>query len=180
MGKGFDYDEAEFDVLDNGGDPDYLQGSASDRDRYLRDMGLRPKDYGGGRSSGHASSSHGSPWLEFNEMDGDGGGEGCYLTTACVRARGLADDCRELNTLRRFRDGYLRSRADGEAEIAAYYEIAPKIVKAVNARPDADSIWDRVYAEMIAPCLALIGEGKQEETYRLYKDRSLALAAEVL
>lgn len=165
MTPGFDYDEAELDVLDNGGDPDYLEGNPEKRDKYLRGLGLDPEDYGGGGSHGNKSGSH---------------DDGCYLTTAGVRARGLADDCWELNTLRRFRDGYLRKIPDGESEIAAYYEIAPKIVKAVNEREDAQSVWNGVYEEMIAPCLALIGENRQEEAYRLYKAESLKLAEKVL
>jgi len=45
----FDYEEAELDILENGGDPDFL--SYSDpikRDNYLRKMGLNPESYGGG------------------------------------------------------------------------------------------------------------------------------------
>lgn len=44
----FDYEEAELDILENGGDPDYL--SYSDpikRNNYLRRMGLNPINYGG-------------------------------------------------------------------------------------------------------------------------------------
>ena len=45
---------------------------------------------------------------------------GCFLTSACTEARGLPDDCHELTVLRAFRDGYLRSQPEGEAEIAEY------------------------------------------------------------
>lgn len=166
MGRGFDYDEAELDVLDNGGDPDYLWGKPESRDKYLKGLGLRPEDYGGRSSYDHGGKQ---------KKD-----DGCYLTTACMRARGLGDDCCELNTLRSFRDGYLRQRPGGESEIAAYYNLAPRIVKAVNDRDDAQSIWDGVYEEMIAPCLALIGADKQEEAYRLYRAESMKLARKVL
>lgn len=166
MGPDFDYDEAELDVLENGGDPDYLNGNARNRDDYLRKLGLHPEDYGGDR--GRRSSD--------SRKDDDA----CYLTTACIRARGLPDDCRELNSLRRFRDGYLKNRDGGKAEITAYYDIAPRIVKAVNIRPDAKNIWNSIYYEMILPCLSLIREGKPEEAYLLYKEKSLLLAKEVL
>ena len=33
----------------------------------------------------------------------NGNSGGCFLTTACVTYRGLADDCYELNVLRNFR-----------------------------------------------------------------------------
>ena len=43
---GFDYENAKMDILDNGGDPDYLDMNHPDeRDSYLKNMGLNPKDY---------------------------------------------------------------------------------------------------------------------------------------
>lgn len=45
----FDYENAERDILDAGGDPDYLSyTNPTERDNYLRKMGLRPEEYGGG------------------------------------------------------------------------------------------------------------------------------------
>lgn len=45
----FDYENAERDILDAGGDPDYLSyTNPTKRDNYLRKMGLRPEKYGGG------------------------------------------------------------------------------------------------------------------------------------
>ena len=47
--SGFDYENARLDILDSGGDPDYLSHTDPEkRDAYLRKMGLRPEDYGGG------------------------------------------------------------------------------------------------------------------------------------
>ena len=40
----------------------------------------------------------------------------CFLTSACVAARGLPDDCAELTALRAFRDGYVRSQPEGESD----------------------------------------------------------------
>lgn len=44
---------------------------------------------------------------------------GCFLTSACTEAKGLADDCYELTMLRAFRDEYLVKQKSGKAEIAA-------------------------------------------------------------
>ena len=45
----FNYEEAELDILENGGDPDYLSHSdPMKRDNLLRKMGLNPESYGGG------------------------------------------------------------------------------------------------------------------------------------
>ncbi len=70
----------------------------------------------------------------------------CFLTTACVEARGLPDDCEELQVLRAFRDGYLRQRPGGDALIAHYYAIAPGIVEAIQRRADAPVVFERIYA----------------------------------
>ena len=64
---------------------------------------------------------------------------GCFLTSACTEARGLPDDCHELTVLRSFRDGYLRSQPEGEAEIAEYYAVAPKIVDAIRSKADYEA-----------------------------------------
>ena len=164
----FDYESAELDILDSGGDPDYLSHTDPEkRDAYLRKMGLRPEDYGGGSRDPKSRQSTGS-----------GGDSGCFLTSACVQARGLPDDCEELTVLRRYRDSYLRRRPGGEDEIRQYYAIAPRIVEAVNTRKDAAEIWNRVYEEMVLPCVRMIQSGAMEGAFRLYKDYTLKLAAD--
>ncbi|QRN96955.1 hypothetical protein JRI60_49685 [Archangium violaceum] len=70
----------------------------------------------------------------------------CFLTTACVQARGLPDDCEELQVLRGFRDGYLRQLPGGPGLIQEYYALAPRIVERIHHRADARHIWEDVYA----------------------------------
>jgi hypothetical protein len=80
------------------------------------------------------------------------GGGGCFLTTACTAARGLPDDCIELQTLRAFRDGYMKQQAsDGMAMIKEYYKTAPAVVAAINARDDAPEIYDWMYRDLVLP-----------------------------
>ena len=103
-------------------------------------------------------------------------GGGCYLTTACVEARSLPDDCDELMTLREFRDGYMKEQPEGESDIKTYYRVAPKIVEAINAREDSKQIYNDLYENMIVPCVEMIKNGKLEEAYSLYKSKALELA----
>ncbi|HEX8702805.1 MAG TPA: LirA/MavJ family T4SS effector [Myxococcaceae bacterium] len=72
----------------------------------------------------------------------------CFLTTACVEARGLPDDCEELQVLRAFRDGYLRQRPGGAGLIAHYYAIAPRILEAIHRGTDAPAVFERIYASV--------------------------------
>ena len=167
----FDYEEARRDILDNGGDPDYLsEYNPAKRDEYLRKMGLRPKDYGS-KLEQSKGGSFGSSSKEGSASD-----DSCFITTACTSARGLPDDCEELMLLRQFRDTWVKKRPGGEADIRRYYAEAPGIVRRINARADAKLIWDRVYEEMILPCLELIREGDKEGAYVLYRDWTLSLA----
>lgn len=95
---------------------------------------------------------------------------GCFLTSACVEARGLADDCHELAILRLFREGYLRSLPEGPDEIAEYYFIAPQIVSAIKERPDALAVFDRIYEKLVKPCVDMIERGDNTGAHRLYRD----------
>lgn len=94
---------------------------------------------------------------------------GCFLTSACTEARGLPDDCYELTTLRAFRDGYMKSFPQGQADICHYYHTAPAIVAKVRTLPNAKEVFDRIYEELVLPCVGLIEKGNNEEAYTQYR-----------
>lgn len=71
---------------------------------------------------------------------------GCFLTTACVDYYNLEDDCYELETLRNFRDIYIRNIPNGNLYIKEYYEISPKIVQYIQLHPKKDKIFNYIYA----------------------------------
>ncbi|WP_157755655.1 CFI-box-CTERM domain-containing protein [Neomegalonema perideroedes] len=89
---------------------------------------------------------------------------GCFLTTACVRAVGLADDCWELRQLRRFRDDWLARRPEGPAEIALYYREAPAVAADLSR---AEAL--KLYRRVILPCALLIRAGFMEAAHRRYR-----------
>lgn len=93
----------------------------------------------------------------------------CFLTTACVEARGLPDDCYELTTLRAFRDGYLRRLPDGEAMIREYYDIAPKIVAALQRDPRFHERADDLYERLVLGAIRLIEAGKEHDALAHYR-----------
>lgn len=103
----------------------------------------------------------------FFKNEGSSSG-GCYLTSACVEYKGLPDDCRELMTLRYFRDEWLRKQPSGEEEIREYYEIAPKIVRSIKESEDADMVWDKLYQELVLPCVHMIDEKEYGPAHDLY------------
>ena len=115
------------------------------------------------------------PFLGGMRSSSSSSGSGCYLTSACVEAKGLADDCRELTVLRSFRDEWLAKQPNGQAVINEYYHTAPAIVAAIHARPDCKQILDSLYNELVLPCVKMIEEGAYENTYALYREMVIHL-----
>ena len=109
---------------------------------------------------------------------GNSSSGGCYLTSACVYAKGLPDDCYELETLRKYRDTWLKGSAEGLTLVAQYYETAPKIVSAINDTVNSKSIYEMIYEKMIKPCVALIEQKKYQETLELYRAVTIQLQKE--
>ena len=83
----------------------------------------------------------------------------CFVTTAVCGSFGKPDDCYELTTFRKFRDGWLAAQADGKSLIAEYYEIAPRIVSNINRLANAAQIYKKIWQEYLVPCLNFIRNG---------------------
>ena len=94
---------------------------------------------------------------------------GCFLTSACVEAMGLPDDCYELNTLRSFRDEYLSSYPGGRDEIDEYYLVAPKVVAAIRGSGSPIEVFKAIYNDLIQPCVHYIERGENENAHLLYR-----------
>ena len=109
-----------------------------------------------------------------------GGSMPCFLTTATVECIGLADDCWELRTLRRFRDRVLQESEEGRALIDDYYAVAPRIVAAVSARADARMIWLRTYWSGVLPSVVAARLGCRGVALKLYSRMVRSLEATAL
>ncbi|MBU4283638.1 MAG: hypothetical protein KJ968_00895 [Nanoarchaeota archaeon] len=134
---------------------------------------------GGKKVEGRGNTSKESQKIASDKWDKSGGGSsskssggssnsGCYLTTACVRAMGLPDDCLELNVLRNFRDRYLMSQPSGIRAVKEYYRIAPEIVQCIDEREDAQSIWQATYRD-IGYAVSLILSRDFEGAFKHYQ-----------
>lgn len=104
----------------------------------------------------------------------------CFLTSACIEAKGLADDCEELTALRRFRDEWLRKQSGGAEEIEEYYRIAPEILSAIHQREDCGRILDELYEKLVAPCVKMIRQEQYAEARALYRETVMKLKEEYL
>jgi hypothetical protein len=100
---------------------------------------------------------------------------GCFISTAITSCLGLPDDCRELTTLRRFRDTCMARTPEGRQEVERYYQIAPHIIELISQRPDAAAIWRCLWTSHLAPAIAAIEHGDHSRAYGIYRNMVLSL-----
>ena len=93
------------------------------------------------------------------------GFEGCFLTTAACEGIGLADDCWELETLRRFRDSWLKNQPTGEGDIAEYYAKAPAMADDIRKHKSA---LVQAYWKWVLPSAILAQFGFNHQAYKHY------------
>lgn len=91
----------------------------------------------------------------------------CYLTSACVEARGLPDDCHELTVLREFRDGWLSEQPGGPAMVEDYYRVALVLVDLIEASGIAPALYRRIY-RVVQGCVRDIEGGRLHEALQAY------------
>lgn len=101
-------------------------------------------------------------------------GSFCFLTSACVKYYGKADDCEELTKLRNFRDNQLRKSFEGEKLIEEYYKIAPKIVERIEASDKKKEYYEFIYHQ-IKECLWLIDRGNYVQAVDVYRNMVMKL-----
>lgn len=113
-----------------------------------------------------------SGWSNSSDSWGDAGGSsgGCFITTACVERQGLDDDCRELQILRKYRDELVRKDEDFRGKVLEYYRKAPLIIQEIEKTGESGKVYDKLYQEMIQPCVIYLENGKTEEAKQHYLD----------
>lgn len=99
----------------------------------------------------------------------------CFITTAVCCSLQKPDDCYELTSFRAFRDGWLSEQPDGAALIDEYYAVAPPIVRAIDALPDAKEIYRSIWDNYLFPCLALLEAKNMRGCKEAYKKMVLDL-----
>lgn len=99
----------------------------------------------------------------------------CFITTAVCSTLGRADDCAELNALRKFRDEWMAKTPDGQEKINEYYLFAPMIVAAIDRSPERDRVYREIWGKHLSPCLDLIRNGKPEQCAAAYEAMVLSL-----
>lgn len=137
-----------------------------------------------GTSSIDSDTVHTYCWgYHYEECPRYKGGQsssGCFLTSACVDAKGLPDDCYELTILRKFRDEYLAQQECGKCEIAHYYQVAPAIVESIKASNESAKVFNQIYNELVSPCVKMIEQHNLFGAHSLYRAKVQELEAQYL
>jgi hypothetical protein len=102
----------------------------------------------------------------------------CYITTAVCQSSNLPDDCFELETLRSFRDSFMVETSERIELLNEYYRRAPLIVSNINRREDSVQIYKNIKSLYIDKAVDLIGTGKNEEAFCLYRDMLLFIESQ--
>lgn len=92
----------------------------------------------------------------------------CFITTAVCDELQLPDDCRELTTLRRFRDVHMLASSDGRELVERYYEFAPAMVAAIDAHETRSEIYRKLRTLYIEPAVLAVEAGDNHEAERIY------------
>lgn len=120
---------------------------------------------GGGCNYGYTSCRY---YMRNSGDDEDQGG--CIISTACVVAKNLPDDCEELQILRNYRDTYLNSFELGRMDVNTYYSLAPIVVKAIRKSDFASKVFEDIYTNLVCKTVSLVNDGKYEEAHYYYKN----------
>lgn len=143
-----------------------------------------PKDTGGpivktGPTKGeNRSKNDNGQWRKKRSDSGSSRGKKgglCFITTAVCNHRGLEDDCRELEILRKFRDEYLLNKPEGNELVKEYYRVAPEIAEKITHPDDLQYAWNT-----IQKCVLLIESNANNEAIDEYKKMVHALSKKLL
>lgn len=94
--------------------------------------------------------------------------DACFLTTACVHHKGLADDCDELETLRWLRKNYIAKTDAGILLLQQYQTEGPRMLKAMHGYDNRKEILDYLHDHLVQPSVTLIKQGYYQEATDYY------------
>lgn len=93
--------------------------------------------------------------------------EYCFLTSACIQAAGLPDNCNELQTLRKFRDEYVLRLPNGGVILSKYYTDSQQIIKAISNTSTSTEVYNAIWA-VIRSVVCQIEAGNNAKALSLY------------
>jgi len=93
----------------------------------------------------------------------------CFITTAAVEIMGLDDNGEVLETLRNYRDAYMSRYEEGRNLVVEYYQIAPKIVEAIDNTSNPIEVYSELYSKYILKAKEQIDNEQEEDALITYR-----------
>lgn len=121
------------------------------------------------------TNTKGGLWGKNNSNKG-----GCFITTAVCKTLQKPDNCEELTRFRQFRDTFMRSSPEMEAEVEDYYEIAPKICAEIDKGGKASEKYAAIWETSLKPAFEALENGENQKAHDIYKEMTLSLKAAYL
>jgi hypothetical protein len=94
----------------------------------------------------------------------------CFISTAACEIMGLDDYGPVLQTLRDYRDGWMSETEEGRKLVEEYYEMAPKVVEALNNMENPIPLYANLYDNYIIKAKLEIDDKKYSEALITYKE----------
>ncbi|MCM1009082.1 MAG: hypothetical protein NC485_14435 [Ruminococcus flavefaciens] len=123
------------------------------------------KSYYNGYYGGSSSYYSGS---DYSSNDDNSGG-GCYISTACIKAKGFSDDCFELSILRKYRDKLVEEDTEIRRVVKEYYNAAPKLIAVINRQPDKQRIYEYIYDNLVVLSIKYLIEEDYQRAVAQYR-----------
>ena len=100
---------------------------------------------------------------------------GCYLTTAMCEIMNYDDDCITLNTLRDFRDNYMKNNSECLPLLNDYDVVGPIICDKLKKDDNNIMIAHIMLTEFIIPAIDCIKNNYFDDAICIYKDMTIKL-----
>jgi len=102
----------------------------------------------------------------------------CYITTIVCEILGYEDHCELLNTLRDFRDNYLKKDLNNYLPILQEYDFIGPIISDCIRNMDDNKIFSLlIMSSYLIPCVNEIKNENYENAIRIYKEMVLLLVS---
>ncbi len=103
------------------------------------------------------------------------GNTGCYLTTCMCEILGYDDDCYVLNTLRDFRDNYMKQNEECLPLLDDYDTVGPIIADKLSNDEDKEFNAKIMLYFYIKPAIECIKKEEHDKAVGIYKDMTINL-----
>ena len=108
----------------------------------------------------------------FKKVDS---GTGCYLTTVMCEALNKEDDCEELETLRGFRDNYMKKDSQYDGLLKDYDKIGPMVSEKIRTDRNRLQIAIIMKFAYIDRAIELINKEQYDDAIKVYMRMTLDL-----